>query len=93
VVELAVLGPQAGHNIPKAFPVRHLGEGHAEILVETGEFLDLEVAAISIDALMKDMERQMLHDLRENKFARVHAPTLLAGIGENRGLVESFSSR
>jgi hypothetical protein len=38
-------------------------------LIETGELLDLVVAAVSIYALAKDMERKKLHHLRKNKFS------------------------
>jgi len=44
-----------------------------QILVETGKFLELEIAVITIDALMKDMKRKTLHHLRENKFSSVHS--------------------
>lgn len=57
VIELALLGTQAGFDVPQTLAVSQLCEGHTEILVETGELLDLEVAVVTIDALMENMER------------------------------------
>ena len=76
MIELALLSPQAGFDVPQALAVGQLGKGHAEILFEAGELLDLEVALVAVDALMENMERKMLHYLRENELAGVHGLTL-----------------
>ena len=55
-------------------------------------FLDLEVAIVAIDALMKNVERQMLHHLRENKLAGIHGSplrTLLCEDGWTSGKISS----
>ena len=78
VVELVLLGMKTGLYISQAFPICKLSKGHAQILIETGKFFDLEIAVVTIDALMKDMKRKMLHYLRENKFSSVHSSGLLA---------------
>jgi hypothetical protein len=44
VVKLVLLGTQAGFDIPETFAVCQLREGQAEVMVETGKLLDLEVA-------------------------------------------------
>lgn len=72
VVELRCLAAQAGFNVAQALPVGQLREGHAQILVETGEVLDLVLAAVACDTATKRGQRQMRHDLRKNEFARVH---------------------
>src|SRR5450631_3475979 len=64
VIELALLCPQTGFDVPQALAIGQLGKGHAEILFEAGELLDLVVAVVAIDALMENMERKMLHHLR-----------------------------
>ena len=93
MVELVLLGSKACFYIPQALPIGQLGKGHTEILVEAGKLLDLEVATVATDALMKNMERKMLHHLRENELAGVHGlplRTLLCEDGETAG---KFSSR
>jgi len=76
VIELALLCPQTGFDVPQALAVGQLSEGHAEILLEAGELFDLVVAVVTIDALMENMERKMLHHLRENELAGVHGSPL-----------------
>jgi len=60
-----------------------LGEGHAQILVEAGKLLDFEIALITSDTLVKNVERKMLHYLRENKFSGVHSSALHALLRED----------
>jgi hypothetical protein len=78
VVELVLLGTKTGFDISQAFAVSQLGEGHAQMLVETEELLDFEIASVTVDALVESVERKMFHDLRENKFSGVHSSALLA---------------
>jgi len=83
VAELVFLGMKTCLDISLAFAIGELSKGHAQILVETGKFLDFEIAVIMIDALRKDMKRKMLHHLRENKFSSVHSSALLAWLRED----------
>ncbi len=78
---------------PAGSPGRQLGKGHTEILVETGKLLDLEVAIVATDALMKNMERKMLHNLRENELAGVHGLPLRILLCEDGKTAGKFSSR
>lgn len=50
-----------------------VGKGHAQILVEAREGLDLVIAAIARDTSAQCVQRQMIHDLCEDEFANVHA--------------------
>ena len=93
MIELVLLGSKACFDISQTLPVSKLSKGHTEILVEAGKLLDFEVATVATDALMKNMERKMLHHLRENELAGVHGfplRTLLCEDGETAG---KFSSR
>ncbi len=61
-------------------------------LAEAGELLDLEVAVVTGDALMENMERKVLHHLRENELAGVHGSplrTLLCEDGWTSGKISS----
>jgi hypothetical protein len=62
-------------------------------LVETGELLDLEVAIVTIDTLMKNVERKMLHYLGENEFAGVHSSALRTLLYEDGWFAGKSSSR
>jgi len=72
MVQLLLLGSKACFDISQTFPVGELGKRHAEILIETGETLDLEVAVIPCHALTKGTDRHEVHDLRKNEFASIH---------------------
>ena len=81
MVELAPLRSQASLDVAQALAVGELGEGHAEILVEAGEARGLVITAIARHAATESMAGQMIHDLRKDEFADVHAslPNLRAG--------------
>src|SRR5487761_2020838 len=49
-----------------------LRAGHAKVLIETREPLDLVLAGIAHDAAVKRVQRQMLHHLREHELAQIH---------------------
>lgn len=93
VVQLVLLGTQAGFDIPETFAVGQLCEGHAEVMVESGILLDLEVAIVTIYAAMEDMERKMFHHLGENEFAGVHGSPLRTVLYEDGWTFGQFSSR
>jgi hypothetical protein len=65
---------------------------HAKILVEAGEFLDLEVAIVTVYTLVKDVERKVLHHLRENEFAAVHNSASRTLLCEDNCPAEKISS-
>jgi hypothetical protein len=93
VVRLALLSAQTGFDIPEAFPVGQFSKGHTEVMVEAGKLLDLEVAIVAIYALMKDVEREMLHNLRENELSGVHSSALRTLLCEDCGSSGKISSR
>ena len=74
VVELGVLGAQTGLDVAQALAVGELGEGHAQILIETGKALHLVMAAIALDTAPEVTKRKMIDQLCKNESARVHKP-------------------
>jgi gluconate kinase len=66
------LGAQAGFDVAQALAVRELREGHAQILVEAGEALDLVFASVTCNVATKRMQGKMIHYLRKNQLACVH---------------------
>jgi len=93
VVEFPLLCPKAGFDIPQTLPVCDLGKGHAVILIEAGEFLDLVVAMVMIYALVKDVERKKLHHLRENHFSGIHRQPPRKVFSKDGCFGEKISSR
>jgi phytoene dehydrogenase-like protein len=79
VVELGRLTAQTGFDVAQALPVGRLCEGHAQVLVETGEVFDLVLSIVASNAATESGQRQMRHDLRKNEFARVHEYAPQAG--------------
>ena len=65
------LRTQARFDVAQALAIGQLGEGHAEVLVETREPLDLVLAGSAL-RIGETVQRQMLHHLRENELAQVH---------------------
>jgi hypothetical protein len=72
MIELGLCGTKTSLDIPKALPVRELGESHAKILIPAGKGLDLVMPVVTIDALVKLVHRQTIHQLRENRLPRIH---------------------
>jgi hypothetical protein len=93
VIQLVLLGSQAGFDIPEAFAVGQLSEGHAEVMVEAGKLFDLEVAIVAFYALMKGMEWKMLHHLRENELSGIHSSHLRTLLCEDCWSSGKISSR
>lgn len=72
MIELAALRSRAGFDVAQALAIGQLREGHAQVLIEAREALDLVLGLVARDAATKRVQRQVLHQLRENRLARVH---------------------
>ena len=75
MIELGGLRSQARLNIAQALPVRQLRKGHAQVLIQTREALDLVLAGVVRDTATKRAEREMAHQLRKNELALMHRAT------------------
>src|SRR5262245_57576183 len=73
--------------------IGQLSERHAEVLVETRKALDLVRSAIARDATAKRGQRQMLRDLREHQFAKVHQCPLRVSSSQDRKSMWRSSNR
>jgi len=73
MIKLALHYPKAGLNISETFTIRKLGKSHAEVLVETTEMPYFVIAPVALDAPAKSMERKIVHYLRADQFAGMHA--------------------
>jgi len=53
VIEFPLSRTEASFDVPEAFPIGHLSEGHAEKLVPARKVFDLEVAVVSPNAFLE----------------------------------------
>src|SRR2546421_12220487 len=71
VIELAIHGPEARLNVAQAFAISELSEGHCQILIPAGEFLEVSVAAIAGNALLELDVGEVTNQLSENSPASI----------------------
>jgi hypothetical protein len=83
VIQLGANGPQASLDVAQTLPEGQLREGHAEKLVEAGEFsesstcwLDLVLSPVPANSLSEVVHGNMFEQLREDGLAVVHGPSL-----------------
>lgn len=91
VIELGRLSAQSGFDVAGLL-VGQLRKGHAQVLVEAVELLDLVLAVVSSNAATKGGQRQVRHDLCKNEFACVHKHTPQS-CWKNRKCYERSSNR
>ena len=72
VIELGGVRTQAGLDVAQTFSIGQLREGHAQELIEMREGECRIAAWVPADAPPEGMQRQMLHELGEHQFSRVH---------------------
>ena len=77
MVESRFLRPKAGFYVTKALSVGKLGKGHAAILFCAEKRLDFVIAVITLYVSVEGVPREMIHELRENQFPRIHDICLL----------------
>ena len=63
MIQLHLGCAQAGFDVAQAFPIRQLCESQTEKLVPARESLDLVMASIPVDALVKFVGRKKVHEL------------------------------
>jgi len=65
--------PQADLDIPEAFAIGKLGEGHTEILIPAGKADHLAIAVVLIDAFSELVCGDKIHQLGKDRFSLIHA--------------------
>jgi hypothetical protein len=75
VIQLGLLGAQTGFDIAETFAISQLREGQTQELIPAGEILHLAIAVVTIDAKLKLVGREQIHQLRENGSAKIHRLT------------------
>jgi hypothetical protein len=72
VIKLGLLGAQTGLDIAETFAIGELSEGQANELISTGEFFDVAIALVAIDANLKLVSGEEVQELREDGSAKIH---------------------
>lgn len=72
VIKLGLLGAQTGLDIAETFAIGELSEGQAKELIPTGEFFDVAIALVAIDANLKLVSGKEVQELREDGSAKIH---------------------
>jgi hypothetical protein len=93
VIELGGLGAKARFDVAQTLSVSQLREGHAQVLVEAGEALDLVFACVTRDTAPQRGQRQMLHQLCEHELALVHRCSLRRSSSQGRRSADGDSNR
>jgi len=93
VVKLRARRTQTRFDIAQGFSVRQLRECHAQELIPAGKTLELMVAVVTIDASAEFRRRKEVHQLRENRFARVQVLPPAAKSRQNAAASKANSNR
>jgi len=93
VIKLRARRTETRLDIAQAFPVGQLCERHAQELIPARETLEFVVAIVAIDASAKILRRKKVHQLRENRFAGIHALPPAARWRKDAARAESNSNR
>ena len=72
MIELGLLGTKTSFDIAEAFAISELSKCQTEELIPAGKIFDIAIALIPIDANLKLVGWEELHELRENSSSLVH---------------------
>jgi len=67
-----LLSTQTGFDVAQTLAVGELSKGQRKKLIPAGEILDVAMALIAINAKLKLVGREKVHELRENGSAQIH---------------------
>ena len=72
VIELGLLSAQTGFDVAQTGAIGELSKSQTEELIPAREIFDVTIALVAIDAKLKLVARNELHELSENRLAEVH---------------------
>lgn len=96
VTELALHRAQAGLDVAEALPECQLRESQTKKLVEAGKASEFVIAAVPLDALLELVGWKVIHQLRKDQTANVHAllsNPAVGGLHPGRGRWRKFKSK
>jgi hypothetical protein len=72
MIELGLLSTKTSFDIAKTFAIGELSKRQTKEVVPAGEIFDVTIALVPLDANLKLVGWEELHELRENGSALVH---------------------
>src|SRR5215208_8302947 len=93
MIELALLRAQASFDIAQTLPIGELREGHAKKLIPARKSLEFVVALVTFDTTSKSFGRKKVHQLRKDRFARIHQPSAAAKVANAAAGLVLISNR
>ncbi len=93
VKQLGLIGAEADLDIAQGFAPRQLRKGHDTKQVGAAQGAHTHVAAIPIDDAAKVLPRHVLHDLRKQCLAYIHAAPSVVQTGKHRKCANLNSNR
>jgi len=72
MIELGLLSAKTSFDIAEAFAIGELSKSQTEELIPAGEIFDVAIALVAIDANLKLVGWEEVHELRKNGSALVH---------------------
>jgi hypothetical protein len=67
-----LLGTKTGFYIAETFAIGELSKGQTKELIPAREILDVAIALVAIDTHLKLVGGEELHELGENRAAKIH---------------------
>lgn len=86
MVELVLLGAQAGDDVAQTFAVAQLSEHHRKKMVPARKASHPIVAGVAFDAAPKLMSRQVIDQLRKEALSVVHRAAIVTAESRERAL-------
>jgi len=72
MIELGLLSTKTSFDIAEAFAISELSKGQTEELIPAGEIFDVAIALVAIDANLKLVGGEEVHELRKDGSAKIH---------------------
>jgi hypothetical protein len=72
MIKLGLLGTKTGFDIAETFAIGELSKGQTKELIPAGEIFDVAIALVSIDANLKLVGWEKVHELRKNGSPKIH---------------------
>ena len=72
MIELGLLSTKTSFDIAEALAISELSKRQTEELIPAGEIFDVAIALVPIDANLKLVGGEKVHELRENGSPKIH---------------------
>jgi hypothetical protein len=91
MIELGGLRSQTRFDVAQALAKGELRKGHAQVVLQAAERLDLEMTTVACDTSPERSQRQMRHELREHELAQIHRSSVDPARNSSAGSQNRYS--